>query len=409
MKELMFNKIGNRLTYLSLLFFALFVYTSTSGMALIHIFIFLPALYFFVRYIREKDLQWSLSNWALLGMIVMGIISIVCAPDISAKFKNTFKLKYFVLGLLAIYAYRYAFDGHISKRQIKILLWIFCIAVIMANINGIIGMLTNYSPLRFRPQTEPGRSTGMFGMSMTYGYSIQFVVLIFAGLLLYKNELENFLSRRLIFLVWITSFIGMYLSYCRGALVGFLVGFPFLLYQKSRKLCFTLLATMVLFISVFAIYTSCNDMTGRSSRIFKPLDLKTNNDRVALYQAAWYAFKERPWTGLGFRNFEPHSSRIKKKHGLADADFSGHAHNNFGEFLAGTGFLGFLFLLLFHIFWFVEAFKRKDILGQTIPAVVIGFFASGQFQSTITDAEVMFLIMLLYGFSQIRNFRLKGS
>ena len=57
------------------------------------------------------------------------------------------------------------------------------------------------------------------------------------------------------------------------------------------------------------------------------------------------------------------------------------------EYLASTGLLGFMVLFLFHIFWFLETFKRNDLVSNITNPFVIAFFVSGQSQYTFGDGE----------------------
>ncbi|MCK5884157.1 MAG: O-antigen ligase family protein, partial [Bacteriovoracaceae bacterium] len=390
----------NIFTIISLFALASFVFTSLALSSLIHIFIFIPSLYFTYKAWKEGQLDISGSRIALLLLVLFGVISVIAAPDIANKFKGIGKLKYFLIGVLGIYAYRSCLEDKLRSDKVRLILNIFMVSVSIATISGIIGLYTGHNPLRFRAATDEWRATGMYGMAITYGYGIQFACILFCGLLLYRKKIEKFINTKLLIFATVISLAGLYLSYTRGAMVGFLVAVPFLLYGKSKKLFFSalIMGMIVVALVVGAIVSG----KGGNSRIFQALDSESNMIRISQYRAAWHGFKENPLTGLGYRNFEPHSVALKEKYGLGYLSFRGHAHNNFLEILAGTGIFGFVAVVAFVLFWFIETFRRKDIIGMVVPAFVVAFVVSGLFQNTMMDSENMYLIMSVYALSQLR-------
>jgi O-antigen ligase len=71
------------------------------------------------------------------------------------------------------------------------------------------------------------------------------------------------------------------------------------------------------------------------------------------------------------------------------------------EHLASTGILGFLAMLLFHLFWLIEMVKRKDLIGQITIGFIVSLFVSGQVEYTLGDGETLFFLMFVYSWSQI--------
>ena len=130
---------------------------------------------------------------------------------------------------------------------------------------------------------------------------------------------------------------------------------------------------------------------------FTSLDrMESVRQRISFFHTAWKAFEEKPVLGYGYRNFEPHVVSIKKQHGIALENHGGHAHNNFLEHLASTGFVGAVSFLLFSLLWLVNSYKREDVVGKITFPIVVSFIVSGMFQYTFGDGENMFFIMLLW-------------
>src|SRR5690606_13653477 len=144
------------LTKWSLASLALFVFTSMAASSLSHIFIAAPAFYVFYQKLIHKNFNPTWSQIGILGIVVLGVISILASPDIKDPVDNLSGLMHFAIGLLAIGAYRSTFyqPGTDNTRFVRIALTIFFVALIVANINGIIGLYTQYNPLRFREATD---------------------------------------------------------------------------------------------------------------------------------------------------------------------------------------------------------------------------------------------------------------
>ena len=119
-------------------------------------------------------------------------------------------------------------------------------------------------------------------------------------------------------------------------------------------------------------------------------------ERFSFYHAALMAFRERPVWGYGYRNFEPNVLDIKKNYDIGHRHYGAHAHNNFLEHLASTGFMGALSFVLFTLSWLIHSYQREDVVGKISFPVVVSFIISGMFQYTFGDGENLFLLMLLW-------------
>jgi len=155
---------------------------------------------------------------------------------------------------------------------------------------------------------------------------------------------------------------------------------------------------LVLGMAIYFI-PSFNEMFLSPSRIY------SISKRLSLFKGAFYAFKEHPLLGVGYKNYEPLSKIIQRDHQIEPV-IGGAAHNNFLELLASTGLLGFLVLVFFHYYWFRELWRRTDFIGQIGPPIVVALFISGQSEYTFGDGEILFVIMAFYTLTQV-NFKTK--
>jgi O-antigen ligase len=391
--DLDIQKISYQLTYASLFILALATFTSLSVSAGSHILILIPGLYFLKQ---GSDAKWPKSTWMLLGLFVAVVISVIFNLDIIDKpFKNIFKGKYFLFAILWMVSFRKLFINRITNKQIKILAWVLLIATSLASLSGLIGLFAGFNPLKMKPPCHPSRACGVYGMYMTYGYGISLFTILNLGLLIYKDKVKEYLPSWLIITSLIINFLGLYFSYARGGLLAFLIACPFFFFKNNIKKFFILLISGAILLGASIIFIpKLNTMFLKRGG--------SNDQRISFYKTAIKAFQERPIYGYGYRNFEPNVPKLKKKYNIAHPTYGGHAHNNFLEHLASTGLIGAIFLVLFHLFWFLEMFKRDDLLALLTLPFIVNFAFSGLFQYTFGDGENLFLILGVYALSMVK-------
>lgn len=393
---------NENLVFYAICSICLFGYTSLAASSAYHVLIAVPAFYYLFK--GKNLISLPLSAKAILATMFFCTLSIFLNPDVPEKFHKFGDLRYMLIGVLTIYAFNAVWVRRIKDKQISIFLWLILISSGLASVSGIIGLFTGFNPLRFKAASEEFRATGMYGMAITYGYGIQMIVLLSAGLLYFRKQIEKYIPLNLVIFTLVSSGLGLYFSYTRGALVGLLVGLPFIFFRTQKKLFWKLLVAGagLLVVAVGIMFAG-----GLSNRFLLDAKNDSNNIRIAQYQTAYYAFLEKPWIGHGYRNFAEVSDRIKKEHNIEFQDFISHAHNNLVEFLVDSGIFAFLGLLIFQLSWAWECWKRQDYIGDISLAIIIAFFISGFFQCTIIDAENVFVLYFMYGVTQVTSARIK--
>lgn len=395
--QVLLNRL-NKTSYIAVLFLFLFVFLSFSLTAGYHILVIVPSLYYFYHYIKKGKWQLWSSETSLLIFALLAVVSVIANREDMGGLQNILKIKYLLIGAISVPAMTELVKNYLNEKRVKVLLNVFFVSTTIANLVGLYALVTGYNPLRMKAACHHGQACGMYGMTITYGYGVELLSLLFLGLFVYRKELSKYLNIKLLIIALIVSLLGLYFSFSRGALLGFIVAAPLLYYGKNKalmkKLIAASLAMVVILVSLIALNTGSSTFLSRYLLDFKD---ESNMERVGQFKAAIYGFKEKPVWGLGFRNFEPHSLRLKKKYGGWDKyDFVGHAHNNFLEMLAGCGIIAFIFFLIFHFMTFKEILAFKHPAASIYLAFFFGFTFSGLFQSTIIDGENMFLIMGTY-------------
>lgn len=392
------KNIWYQLTYASLIVMGIGSFTSVSFSAIGHILLLPPAVFFTIKAAKEGTLtKLPKSSWALWGVVFSIICSVLINwSDMHTPVKAIMKAKYFVLPLLGIYAYRETFEHWMDLKKIKILLGLTLFATTLASVSGLVGMFTGFNPIKFKAACHPSRSCGLFGMYMTYGYGISMYVVLAIVMFFQMKVWKNISPWWALLINAFVNGIGLIASFSRGAWIGSFVGVGAYLFKVNKKYLMTLTALGAIgFGMAYFSSTSVQEMIHGKAR------KSSSTIRLGLYQAAFYAFKENPVFGKGYRNFEPQSVALKEKYDLPHPEFQGHAHNNFIEHLASTGGVGFIFLVAFHLLWLFESYRKKGVHGKLVFPFVVTFIVTGMFQYTFGDGENVFFIMAIYALSQV--------
>ncbi len=414
----------NYLTFGSLLALCAFTFTSFSLTALSHILIIAPGIFYFIKAIKAKKDIFSYSSLSLLLLVVVALLSVfVNWSELINPVGKVAKVKYLLIGFLSIFAYREIWkSGFLTEKRIRLLVNLFIVSIIIASVSGGLAAFTGFHYLRMKPASHGNANCGMYGMCISFGYGVQYAVLIFLGLWINRNRLAPYYNKYLLYAGTILSFLALYQNYSRGALFSCIVALPFLFYKKMKRtfiivgICSFVVLSIVATITVYISGEDKGDVF--HSRYFYNMYGRSNLMRALQYKTSYKMFKENPLLGVGFRGFEENSLKTQKKYNLyyklnlqgIERQFKGHAHNNFLEFLTGMGILGFILLLLFHIFWFYELNIWNTYAATLGIPVIVAFFVSGLVQSTIIDGENMFLVMMVYAITQIsRKPILKGT
>lgn len=369
----------------SLFVLAFGLLTSISILALFHLLMVIPIIYFINKPNYKK---YPLSAWALLALAIAIIASVIVNQDIiESGYKVIEKVKYFLFGFLALAPLHWYFKNRITDKKIKILIYVFCISTTVATISGIIGMKTGFNYISFK-SVAVDRNAGLFGMLMNYAHNLIYFQIIILGLIIYRKNINHLISLIFLYVVFLINSAGLYLTYTRGAWLGFLVAVPFFLLKYNKN--FFLCAMVFLTVLGGVAYKTAGESVVRP---------KSDNERISQWRAAIMAFKERPVLGYGYLNFEKHSIEIKKRYNLGELNFGGHAHGNIFEMLGSTGAIGFAAFTVWVIAWFKEMYKRDDVISKIGVPFIIAFLVGGITQSTIALGINLFFIMAAWSIS----------
>ena len=193
-----------------------------------------------------------------------------------------------------------------------------------------------------------------------------FAVISVILLAFFIRELKKF--KILYFFVLILCLACLLMTKSRGSYVGFAAGAVIVLwffYRSWRKFAITM--SVIITISTLTVF-----LTGIYKKIPSIFNLTegTSGVRLELWGKAWYLFSQSPIFGVGFARYNDIGYGNIKLTGTPQIasffmepkfDFSSaHAHNSYLQFLAETGFIGLVLLLLFWVLCYLRILEAYD-------------------------------------------------
>ncbi len=387
----------NKLTTASYFFLALGIFTSVTILGAYQILYMIPIAYYTFMAFKNKDFRLPRSAWFLLAFMAVALLSLVVNYELLPRpGKNFGRLKYYLFGFSGIFVLRVWLKDASDKTK-TFLVNTFLVAIAVAGIYASYTYFTN----------DRGRARG-FTDTLRYGYGSGMILLTLLGCILHRHRLSSWFNWRLGIVAFVCGFCGLYLSYTRGALLGFLCGLPFVLYYYRAKLGLTLgglsLAAVV-GLAAFYFFGTGN----YNSRFLMNKDNNSDHIRKSQWQAAIIAVKEKPILGYGLSNYHSQLKRIKDQFDLNAKHYNdAHSHNLFLEVASGTGIIGFIIFLGWVISWALEVFRAKGLVRALIIPFGVAFVSSSQFEVTF-DANNASMIFFIYALSSCFTFNEKKA
>ena len=388
-KDLFFQ----RLAFASLIILPFGFFAGIVMVIINHVLIVFSGTWFFLKSIQGFDLRKINLSVFFLDMLSLAIVFSVFAnwSEIEEPHRHLSKVKYFLCALLGIFAYREIFRAYLDEKKKSFLIHLVLLVSVAATVSGLIGLYTGFNPARMSEACSPSRSCGITGI-MSYAHIMSLFMILLTGAILYREELKRYINPNFLFIAWAINLIGLYFSFTRGAWLAFLVGVPFFFFKKNKKKFLLFSGIGILFVSIlFAFFLGS-----------RPDKYESDKMRISFFQAAIRAFQEKPVLGWGHQNFRPNVNEIKKRYGIAfsEPEHIGGTHNNYLEYLSGTGIVGFMALLLWNFYWGLESFRGRNLMARLTFPFVIGFVIGGLTHDSFTDAENLFFILNVWALAR---------
>ena len=341
-----------------------------------------------------------LSGWLLVAFAAIAAASIfVNWSNIEAPLEFLKRLRYYLIipGMLLVPSLSRAVMEKTWRRDVLVVALV--ISMLVSILVGFITWKTGKHPFLDYLNTDFSRFAGLLGQIINFSYTLQFVVIALA-VFFWVPSLWKSVTRVpwwvVVPLLLLTGWC-QYLTACRGAMLGVVVGFTTFALMRSFKI--------VLVILVIGV------ATGSIAYLKNPRYFGSDDPiRLNQWKTGIMSFVEHPVFGLGYRNFEVHAVELKERYGIEKDSgviengkwkmiyFRGHAHNNYFEALASTGLFGGLAFLGFCGCWTREALRSR--YAFIFVPLIAAFLVSGLFSNTFFDSETLNCIFLIYYFSQ---------
>ncbi len=376
-----------RVTNAALFFLAAGILTSVTILSAYQILFVIPLCYYSYFAIKNKKTALPKSALWLLAFTAVALLSLLLNLDIIPKpSKNFGRLKYYLYGLGGIFVFRvWLVDA--SDKAKKIIVNVFLASIIIAGLYALWQFASGVPRVKGLTDT------------MRYGYGSAMLLLVLLSSLLHREKIKSWFDSRVGLAAFVIGFLGMYVTYARGGLLGFLCGIPFVLYFYRPKLGLTLGAGAVLIVMTLGGFYLFGTSPTSSSRYL--INKSNNSDQIrrSQWKAAVIAIQERPVLGWGLSNFHSQLKRIKDTYDLDKKDYNdAHAHNLFLEVAAGTGLIGLFLFLGWLIAWAIESFMAGGLNRAMVIPFGVAFVVGSQFEVTF-DANNASMIFFFYSLS----------
>lgn len=384
-----------KITNAAIFFLAAGIFTSVTILSAYQILFAIPLAYYTFLAVKEKNFKLPTSAWFLLAFAGVAVLSLIINYDLVPKpSKNFGRVKYFLFGSIGIFVLRnWVKDTTDSTKKNLIRVFLFTIALA-----GIVSIYQYF----FMGIPRVMAMTGI----MRYGYGSGMILLTLLSAILHREKIKDLFDYKLGILAFVLGFIGMYLTFTRGGLLGFLCGLPFVLYFYKKKLGLTLGGLAV--IGVLGLGTVYLFGSGKyQSRFLVNKNNESDTIRRSQWKAAVIATQEKPVFGYGLSNYHSQLKRIKYQYDLDAKHYNdAHSHNLFLEVASGTGLVGLFFFLGWVISWAFESFKAGGLKRALVIPFGVAFVISSQFEMTF-DSNNASMIFFLYAISALEIFNEK--
>ncbi len=323
------------------------------------------------------------------------------------------------------------------------LILVFMGFVMLISVYGIIQFFTGVDWLRPDNQSfttpyktvDSGRyyvfhGKGNFSHHLTYGGYLLICFPLLGSLIFCKDW--NPFTRSITTTIVILVLLAIFSSLGRSIWLGTIVTAAILIFRLSPKIMFSL--TIFVFAIGSYLYLQFSEKSFQIStpnyrlelvkkRIISGFKLKSNQDRILMWESGLAAIKDHFWLGIGYDNdekiipsYREHISH-RTGHRFWTKSSTG-VHNiylqtwiNYGVF----GFLGFLSIFFIFLSQCIKTLSKttpfsfeNSVLWAGISGVS-GFMIAGFFENNFRDGEVQTMLLILIGLSLHQIKKLKDK
>jgi len=350
------------------------------------------------------------ADWIYLAMVIIVILGylINAAPDTDFVF---------MIGCMrwGLLMYSVAYAARSTKMTEKAFIPLMIVATVVA-LHGIQAYFTGWDYIRNRSVLSyvnvagQARSAGFFSMPTTFAHAIsQTLCFPLAALVLgWARKRWQWVALSVMSAI---IFVSLVMSFTRGAWVSTFCALGAMAFFVNRRLFVSFIAAVAIggtaLVAVSPVFRS------RALSLFDGGN-KSNSERMELWRANMWMFKEYPLLGIGLNDNERRTEEYNIKYGFPDAKV-GNAHNTYVQWLSGTGILGLSAYLAFIGFYLWLTFRlwkvipREQTWHRTIVLGALGaqiaVHVGGLTDCNFKDAEVQHQYITILGLLSYLRFR----
>jgi O-antigen ligase len=329
-----------------------------TGPFLSDLSIVLISLVFLFKSLKEKKFHYYKSfffKFFLCFWLYLLINSLLQYPDLSSLKKT---LPYIRFGLFALSIWYFI---ELDNNLLKNLFLSFCFCFFILVVDGFIQFYFEKNLFGYA-LSEEGRISSFFKDELIFGSYLSRLFPILFGLSIFlKLNKKTFFALCLLFvLVESLTFVSgersafFYINLSAVFMIIMLKGI------KVLRLSIWLSSFIVI---IFIASVSDSSRYRMIDHTFEQIGLSQKGDKKYIfseqhqdhYISALKMFKENIFFGVGVKNFRIYCS--DEKYYVSELSCSTHPHNTYIQFLAETGFLGFIFILTVFLFFTFHCIK----------------------------------------------------
>ena len=389
---------GNRVIGALSVFILLYVVALHASMAGMELFGWASATAALTGFLlwRQAELKKFATRYAsilllLAGLFVWVIVSLVSSPLEKSLEMQVGYMRWALLVPLLALSLRIAFESREFERRL-VQVWMLCFAI--TALYAVLQFFTGWDfvrPGRDLVKPQGGgifKAVGFFSFSLTYAYVIgqSFLALLPSAM--------GFKSRALTMGFVVLGSMAVLASMSRGAWVAACLAILFYVFFVRRKWVIPVALVM------FAVIRTTMMMNEGLAKKFDSIVTQSDHSsavRRHIWAGYWEMFKDHPIVGVGLlegdRLLPEYYSRL-----AIEEKFVSHAHNNYLQFLAGSGIPALMLYLGICVYFLKLAWdlRTQTPLGWGLLLPQIYLHLGGLTEANFLDGEVGHMLVFIW-------------
>lgn len=396
--------------FIPLVFFKSFFFPFVTGKALVfRLLVEVGFILFAVYWIRNKKINFNLSFvwWSFLALVAAIFLSAVFGVNYYNSFWSNMERAEGVLFWIHYLVYFSLLSVFFTTRKDFSLL--FRSSLIVALVVFIYGFMQSFGLFGAITTTGSRMSSTLGNPAYLASYA-----LINLFLALYLLIIDKNIYWRVFYVIFsVTSFVVIFMTQTRGAILGLLGGLVLtslltVLKTKNKIIKNVSLGVVVLAVvfltSVFifkdsSIIKNVNSLNRIASISFEDYTTKT---RLVAWRAAFEGFKDKPVFGWGLENYSPAFSSHFPPEIYTETDsqlWFDKAHSVLFEYLVTTGLVGtiaYLALLIFLIFYLWKNKTLSPLEKNLFIGLLFGYTFANMFVFDTISTYILFAVVAVF-------------